>query len=76
MKCVSGVAPGAAKIAAREAHEYAGQSRAGAFSLNGFEDFSNDHGRKSALELGESAGFQPREKAMPLLTGFSPGNFG
>ena len=43
VKRVRRVAPRAAQIAARQTHEYARQSRAGAFPLNGLENFGDLH---------------------------------
>ena len=49
VKRVGGVAPGAAQIASGEAHKDAGQACAGAFALNRFEDFSDEHGVRECL---------------------------
>src|SRR5208283_904226 len=43
MKSVSRVAPGAAQVAAGEAHEDARKARASSFALNGFEYFRDVH---------------------------------
>ena len=42
---IRSVAPSAAEIASGQAHEDTRQTRAGAFSLDGFEDFGDDHQR-------------------------------
>ena len=43
MKSVCRVAPGAAQIASRQAHENAGEAGVGTFALNGAENFADHH---------------------------------
>ncbi len=49
VKRVRRVAPRAAKIAAREAHEDARQARASAFALNRFENLGDYHGKAAGF---------------------------
>jgi hypothetical protein len=44
VKCVRGIAPGAAQIAAGETHEYARKPGARAFTLNRLENFGDEDG--------------------------------
>ena len=64
MEGVGGIAPGAAKIAAGEAHEDAGQSRARAFSLDGFENFGDDHRKTSCSRNTENQRPHPHKPRM------------
>ena len=50
VKCIRRVAPNAAQVATGQANENAGQTRAGAFALDGLENFSDNH-EKPAMKF-------------------------
>ncbi len=50
VKCIRRVAPNATQVATGQANENTGQTRAGAFALDGLEDFGDNH-EKLAMKL-------------------------
>src|SRR6266566_6584279 len=54
VECVRRVAPCASQIAARQPHKNARQARAGALTLNRFEDFRDEHNLEVRLACPDS----------------------
>jgi hypothetical protein len=50
VKCIRRVAPSATQVATGQANENAGETRAGAFALDGLEDFGDNH-EKPVMKL-------------------------